>query len=188
MTVFRAMPDAAPDPALMSDISAGEPDALATLYARYGLRAYRVAWSVCRDAGRAEEAVQEAFLSIWRHASTYRAERGPVAPWLLTVVRHSAQHVTRRHRGHADHRADEELLRNRPASGELAADAAGRAQAKDLLGLLSQLPEAQRDVIVLAFYGELSHQEIAACLGLPAGTVKGRMRLGLQKLRAETPR
>lgn len=174
------------DAALMTQIESGDTDAFEELYDRYGARAYRVARSVCRDHGRAEDAVQEAFASVWRGRAAYLPRRGTVAAWLLSVVRYRTIDVVRRDANHAKHRAGEDMIQSHRAPGENMADCVvTRADAERLCALLQRLPDAQREVIVLAYYGELTHTEIAAELGLPTGTVKGRMRLGLQKLRAD---
>lgn len=95
--------------------------------------------------------------------------------------------IARRNGPHAAHRAGDEHLHTLPAPGSVADDVAQRLQARSLQGLLAQLPDTQREVITLAFYGQLTHTEIAEHLDLPAGTVKGRMRLGLQRLRGRHP-
>lgn len=176
------------DDELMAQVQRGNGDALGALYDRYCDRAYRVARYACGDEGRAEEAVQDAFISIWRSRATYQPQRGPVAAWLLTVVRHRAIDVGRRHQRHAGQRADEAQLDARAAPDDVVAQVSGRADAHTMEAPLARLPEAQREVITLAFYGELTHTEIAAQLGLPPGTVKGRMRLGLNKLRGDIRR
>lgn len=141
---------------------------------------------VCRDHGRAEDAVQEAFISLWHSRASYRPDRGPVAAWLLTLVRHRAIDLARRNDKHAARRASEDRLDAHPATDDpddVAATVARRADAGHLQALLSQLPAPQREVIQLAIYSQLTHSEIAEHLDVPAGTVKGRMRLGLEKLR-----
>jgi RNA polymerase sigma-70 factor (ECF subfamily) len=173
------------DDDVMVCVKAGSVGALGVLYGRYRDRAYRVAWSVCRDAGRAEEAVQEAFISIWKARMTYDPQVGKVAAWVLTVVRYRAIDIARRNARHAEHRVSEDILRAARGPNNVAEQVEDRAQARGVLSLLAGLPDAQREVITLAFYGELTHSEIASYLGLPAGTVKGRMRLGLQRLRGE---
>ncbi|MEA2310197.1 MAG: polymerase sigma-70 factor, subfamily, partial [Solirubrobacteraceae bacterium] len=155
---------------------------------RYRERSYRVSSSVCHDEGRAEDAVQEAFLSIWRNRDTYRAQQGTVAAWLLAVVRYRAIDAARRNHRHASRRADDDGLEHQPAPDDVAAQVHARADASRLGPLLARIPELQREVIALAFYGGLTHVEIAARLGLPPGTVKGRMRLGLNRLRDELRR
>lgn len=174
------------DEQVFAQLQAGSPDAFGELYDRFRHRAWRIARFVCGDNGRAEDAVQEAFLAVWRAPESFDARRGGVAGWLLTTVRHRAIDRVRRERRHASRRAQVEALASqasseRPVHEVASADGA----AHDLRALLGRLPEAQRQVIGLAYYGELSHEEIADHLGLPPGTVKGRMRLGLENLRRE---
>jgi RNA polymerase sigma-70 factor (ECF subfamily) len=171
------------DDLLMSQVKGGSVDAFAELYDRYSVRAYRVARSICHDQGHAEDAIQEAFLSIWKSRTAYQSQRGTVAAWLLTTVRYRAIDITRRDHKHASRRAGENTIATPPTPGALADQVTNRDEADGLRALLTNLPDAQREVITLAFYGELTHTEIATALNLPAGTVKGRMRLGLQKLR-----
>lgn len=173
------------DDQLMVDVQAGDAVAFGVLYDRFDRRAFGLALSFSRDRLGAEEAVQDAFLAVWRSRALYRPDRGPVAAWLLTVVRHRAIDVARRGAGHAQRRADEQLLDGVASPGDLAEQAAVRADASHLHGLLARLPDAQREVVALAYFGQLTHSEIAGRLGVPAGTVKGRMRLALDKLRAE---
>jgi RNA polymerase sigma-70 factor (ECF subfamily) len=172
------------DELLMAQVKAGSVEAFEELYERYRGRAYRVAWSVCHDPSRSEDAVQEAFISVWSDRAKYLPQRGTVAAWLLTAVRYRAIDASRRDRKHSDRRAPAQRIDLHPATENLAEQAVSRQEVHRLRVLLTQLPEAQREVVTLAFYGELSHTEIATALDLPAGTVKGRMRLGLQKLRA----
>ena len=127
-------------------------------------------------------------MSIWKTRATYEAGRGTPAAWVLTVTRYRAIDVARRNGQHAARRAGDESLDGVPALGNVAEQVEEDARARDLRALLAQLPEAQREVITLAYYGELTHSEIAAQLDLPPGTVKGRMRLGLQKLRQDVDR
>lgn len=183
----HAARDAGDDNEVMADVKAGSVDALGVLYDRYCDRAYRIAWSVCGDDGRAQEAVQETFISIWTTHGTYE-QRGNVAAWVLTIARHRAIDIARRNAPHAAHRASDERLHKLPAPGCVAEHVVKQSQARDLQSLLADLPDAQREVITLAFYGQLTHTEIAKHLQLPAGTVKGRMRLGLQRLRGDIDR
>lgn len=176
------------DEHLMARITAGSVDAFGELYDRYCVRALRLARSVCHDEARAEDAVQEAFISIWKSRASYLSQRGTVAAWLLTVVRYRALDIARRDRPHATHRASDDMLDAVPAPGDVVEQAESRAGALRVRLALARLPQAQREVIALAFYGQLSHTEIATRLGLPDGTVKGRMRLGLQKLRGDVER
>lgn len=172
------------DRLLMDAVDAGRPDAFAQLYDRYCDRAYRLAFSVCRDDGCAQDAVQEAFLSVWKSRASYRPHRGTVAAWLLTVVRYRAIDLTRRNARHEVCRTGGDLLELRPGPQDTTEAVIGRDNARSLRASLAQLPEVQQEVIALAFYGQLTHTEIANHLQVPAGTVKGRMRLGMEKLRA----
>jgi RNA polymerase sigma-70 factor (ECF subfamily) len=169
---------------LMADVRAGSVSAFGALYDGYCSRAYRVAFSISRADDRAQDAVQEAFLSIWNSRASYRQQRGTVAAWLLSVVRHRAIDLERQHVKHAIRRASDDQLADRPAHDDVGEQAISRDNAERLQAALALLPDAQQEVITLAFYGQLTHTEIAAQLGLPTGTVKGRMRLGLQKLQA----
>ncbi len=181
MTVKR---DAANDRQLMVEVCAGGVEAFGELYDRYCERAYRVAFSVCRDHGYAQEAVQDAFLGVWKSRASYQSEQGSVAAWILTVVRYRAIDIVRRNGKHDTHRANEDRLEGRVGADDVSQTAIKRDDADQLQASLALLPDAQQEVITLAFYGQLSHTEIANRLGLASGTVKGRMRLGLQKLRA----
>lgn len=169
----------------MRRIQAGSHDAFAELYDRYSARAYRVARAVSVDALLAEEAVQEGFVAVWKARASYRPERETAAPWLMTVIRHRAIDMNRRNATVESQRAGDALLEDRSSREDVAGDVAARIDARDLKALLTRLPDAQREVIVLAFYGELTHTEIAAELDVPIGTVKGRMRLGLHKIRGQ---
>lgn len=176
------------DRRLIERMAAGDEAAMAELYDRYSERAYRVAHAVCRGNGLTEDAVQEAFLSVWRTSESYRPALGTVATWLLVTVRRRAIDRSRRDLKHTDHQAHPDLLDTARDPGDVAADALANVDAVRLRAQLAQLPMRQQEVIVLAFYGQLSHSEIADHLELPPGTVKGRMRLGLQKLRTEIAR
>jgi RNA polymerase sigma-70 factor (ECF subfamily) len=176
------------DDQVMAGVKAGSANAFGVLYDRYQERAYRIARSVCRDNAHAEEAVQETFTSIWKTRASYHSQIGKVAPWVLTVARYRAIDIARRNGRDAAHQISDDTLRAFSAPGDVPQQAAAHAQTRDVLSLLAELPDAQREVITLAFYGELSHTEIAAHLNLPPGTVKGRMRLGLQRLRANIQR
>jgi RNA polymerase sigma-70 factor, ECF subfamily len=176
------------DDQVMALVKAGSGAALSVLYDRYCDRAYRIAWSVCRDDGRAEEAVQDAFGSLWKTRRTCDIRAGAVASWVLSLVRHRAIDIERRHGPHVAHRASDDVLPTVHAPDRVAGKITACAQARDPLSLLARLPDAQREVITLAFYGQLTHDEIAAHLDLSAGTVKGRMRLGLQHLRGDIHR
>ncbi|MCW2994519.1 MAG: polymerase sigma factor [Conexibacter sp.] len=172
------------DVQLMARIQGGDPDAFSVLYDRFGDRAYRVAYGITHEATRAEDVVQDAFLSVWRNRARFRAERGSAQAWILGVVRNRAIDTLRRHRRHDHHRADvEELDDHGPCAQSVEHMVLQRDQAAGLRGVVALLPVSQREVIALAYYGQLTVAEIAGELALPLGTVKGRMRLGLGTLR-----
>jgi RNA polymerase sigma-70 factor (ECF subfamily) len=181
MTLVSAEPS---DAALMREIQAGSRDALGELYVRLARPAYRTAIAVCHDRDCAQDAVQDAFIAIWLSRSTYRAERGAVVHWAMSIVRNRAIYLVRRRSagralGEAAARLEEQA-----AGDDVSSDFDSRAEADQLRLQLARLPPAQQQVIRLAFFNDLTHKEIASRLALPPGTVKGRMRLGLRKLRA----
>jgi RNA polymerase sigma-70 factor (ECF subfamily) len=180
--------DALSDIQLMGEVSAGSVEAFGELYDRYCARAYGVALSVCRDQTRAQDAVQDGFLSVWKSRTTYRAQRGTVTAWVLTVVRHRAIDLARRNEKHDAYRANDDQLDGCSAPDDICETAIKDDDADRLHASLALLPAAQQEVISLAFYGQLSHTEIATRLGLPEGTVKGRIRLGLKKLKENSDR
>jgi len=170
------------DDQLMVEVKAGNAAAFGELYDRYARQAYRLALSICRNEHRAEDAVQDAFLSIWRSRATFEPSRGAVGAWLLTVVRYRALDVVRLNRTHVNHRVGDAMLDGVPAPGDVAEQVAALDDASYLRKMLAGLPDAQRVVITLAYFRQLTHTEIATRLDLPLGTVKGRMRLGLNRL------
>jgi RNA polymerase sigma-70 factor, ECF subfamily len=173
------------DSELLARLADGEVAAFRELYDRYCDRAYRVARGLSVDDARAEEAVREAFAMIWRSRSTCRLDRPAAAAWVLTVVRDRAINAARRDRpDHAD-RVSDERLDDEPAWDEVSDGGVRRASAIEVRRVLGRLPTAQREVLVLALYGELSQTEIAGELDVPVGTIKTRMRRGLTALRQE---
>lgn len=177
------------DDALMARAQAGDVAAFALLYDRHCALAFRVARAICRDLGRAEDAVQEGFLAIWRSRGSYRPGTGSFQAWAMKVVKNRAIDSFRsaavRPQTQSGASTDDPAPAADSNSDSPQDEVLARSERDALLASLRQLPEAQAEVIVLAFYGELSHSEIATQLDLPAGTVKGRMRLGLEKLRRE---
>lgn len=181
----RPNPVALSDSELMEQVAAAGAEAFGELYDRYSARAFRVARSVCHDDSAAEDAVQEAFVSIFTSRAGYRSERGTVTAWILTTVLRRALDVSRMQAQHATPRASDDALTVLPAPGDLADHARTRVHALRVRTALAALPDAQREAITLAFYGELTHAEIAEWLGLPHGTVKRRIRLGMNTLRLD---
>lgn len=164
-------------------------EAFAALFDRLSPRALRVANVICLDREGAQDVVQEAFLSMWRGRSGYRSERAEVQTWAMGIVRNRAIDNLRRNNRHdrrrtGIERADEEQV---AARASVERDTIERDEGRRVRAQLGQLPVAQREVVALAYFGQLTHTEIAQHLAVPVGTVKGRMRLGLGKLRERTP-
>ncbi len=176
------------DDELMRRVQGDDPNAFARLYDRHVARAYRVARSVCGDASRAEDAVQEGFLSIWRGRASYRPGRCSFKGWAMRVVRNRALDALR-HDAAARRPELAELDEGAGKGNRFSAlpeeSVIARNDNDAMFAALRRLPDAQAAVITLAFFGELTHTEIAEQLALPEGTVKGRMRLGLKKLRVQ---
>jgi RNA polymerase sigma-70 factor, ECF subfamily len=172
--------DSGEDGDLMRRLLADDAVAFSLMYDRHVRAVYGLALRMLRDRTAAEDVAQEAFVALWRNRHSYAPERGTAAAWLLTITRNRAIDVIRRGRGHRDvgldgedeceapDRTDEEALR------QVEAGVIGVA--------LDALPDAQRRVLELGYFDGLSHREIATRLQVPLGTVKGRMRLGLDKL------
>jgi RNA polymerase sigma-70 factor (ECF subfamily) len=173
------------DAVLMREMQAGERLALGALYGRFAARAYRIAFSVCRDRDCAQDAVQDAFVSMWSARATYQPARGSVRVWAMSIVRHRAIYLARRRALAVVRDQGMAKLEEQPARDDVPADFAVRAGNQELAALLAGLPRVQREVIWLGFFDGLTHEQIARRLALPPGTVKGRMRLGLAKLRGE---
>ncbi len=174
------------DEDLMTLVDAGDPDAFAVIYDRHGGAAYSLAHRIVGEAGIAEDVTQEAFLSIWRSTARFDAARGSVRAWVLGIVRNRAIDALRSSARPAPKldRDDDAALETQVASQRTEAEAIRRETAGRLRQALGLLPPEQSQVIELAYFGGFSHSEIAAMLGAPIGTVKGRMRLGLEKIRA----
>ncbi len=162
----------------------GNPDAFEAVYDRHGGAAFSLAYRICGNRSVAEEVAQEAFLSIWRSRVRYDRERGSVRTWVLGIVHHRAIDAVRRNAPHVRHQASDQGIEERHEAPERTeAEVARRDEAREVREALSTLPENQFEVVRLAYFGGFSHTEIAQMLGEPVGTVKGRMRLGLEKMR-----
>jgi RNA polymerase sigma-70 factor (ECF subfamily) len=172
------------DEEVMQLVQQGDPRAFELLYDRHGGAAFSVAYRMVGDRVAAEDISQEAFLSIWRSRQRYAAERGSVRTWVLGVVHHRAIDSLRRNVVHQRRRASAEGIEERFEAPERTdVEVARREDARQVRGALDSLPEEQSRVIELAYFGGFSHSEIAEMLETPVGTIKGRMRLGLDKLR-----
>jgi len=172
------------DEALVALVARRDENALAELYDRVGRIAYGLALRVVRDDRLAEDAVQEGFLTVWRTAATFRAERAKASTWILTLVHRRAVDLVRREeRRRVEPLPDD----NATASGPVAEPTDEAAwlgfERERVQSALRQLPDVQREAIELAYYGGFSQSELAERLGVPLGTIKSRMFAGLARLR-----
>lgn len=172
------------DEELMQLIAGGDPRAFELIYERHATAAFSLAYRICGVRATAEEVAQEAFLAIWRSGARYDRARGSVRTWLLGVVHNRAIDTLRRTTVHERRRAaDERAAESLEAPERTEVEAARRDEARSVRVLIDELPDEQRKVIELAYFGGFTHEQIAGMLGAPLGTVKGRMRLALEKLR-----
>jgi RNA polymerase sigma-70 factor, ECF subfamily len=171
------------DEALVALVARGDEDALAELYDRVGRIAYGLALRILRDERHAEDAVQEAFLQVWRSAATFRPERAKASTWVLTLVHRRAVDLVRREeRRQADPLPDDASAA--VAATEQTDEAAWlRFERERVQTALKQLPDLQREALELSYYGGFSQSELAERLGVPLGTIKSRMSSGLARLR-----
>ncbi|PZS08602.1 MAG: RNA polymerase subunit sigma-24, partial [Solirubrobacterales bacterium] len=172
------------DEDLMQLVHTGEMRAFEVIYDRHTAAAFSLAYRMCGRRAIAEDVVQEAFLSLWRSGARYDRARGSVRSWVLTVVHNRAIDAFRRETI-KDSRVitDEGIAERLPSAQRTETEVERRDEARQVRGALGELPPDQRRVIELAYFGGFTHSQIAEMLELPAGTVKGRMRLGLTKLR-----
>lgn len=161
-----------------------DPRDIEMLYDQYGGVAFAFAYRLLGERGIAEDVVQEAFLNIWRQGAAYDARRGSARTWVLTIVHHRAIDQIRSMR--ARNRADTEITDAAPlpAPEDTWASVARTLEAERVRRAMAHLPPEQRRVVDLIYYGGLTHQQVAERVGVPLGTVKGRLRLALEKLRA----
>jgi len=172
------------DEDLMQLVQRGDARAFELVYDRHSGAAFSLAYRMVGRGNVAEDVVQEAFLSIWRSGARYERARGSVRTWVLGIVHHRAIDQLRRSSVHDKRRASDEGLEERLESGERTEnEVARREEAASIRSAMDTLPADQSHVIELAYFGGFTHTEIAGILEAPVGTVKGRMRLGLEKLR-----
>jgi RNA polymerase sigma-70 factor (ECF subfamily) len=172
------------DEELMQLVYRRNADAFEVVYDRHADAAFSLAFRICRQRALAEDVVQEAFLSLWRSGARYDRHRGSVRTWALGIVHHRAIDALRRRAVRERGIVSDEGIEERLAAPERTdVEFARRDEAREIRDALEQLPEEQSRVIELAYFGGLTHIEIASQLGTPVGTVKGRMRLGLAKMR-----
>jgi RNA polymerase sigma-70 factor (ECF subfamily) len=172
------------DEDLMALVRDGDARAFEVIFDRHAGAAFSLAYRMCGRRATAEDIVQEAFVSLWRSGARYDRARGSVRSWVLSAVHNRAIDTFRREGAKSALDVSDEGLAERLESGERTDREAERLDdARQVRTALNELPGEQRQVIELAYFGGFTHTQIAEMLGLPPGTVKGRMRLGLSKLR-----
>jgi RNA polymerase sigma factor (sigma-70 family) len=168
------------DEQVLEAVGRGDDDSLGVLYDRFGRPAYRLAFRILRDQALAEDAVQEAFLAVWRSADAYKRERAKPSTWILTVVHRRAVDIVRREQSR---RGEPLELAPEPSVGPVDEDVVLRDRRAAVQAALIKLPGEQRQALELAYYGGLTQSELAERLAVPLGTVKSRMFAGLGRLR-----
>jgi len=168
----------------MQRVHEGEVRAFEVIFDRHAGVAFSLAYRMCGRRAMAEDIVQDAFLSLWRTGARYDRVRGSVRAWVLSVVHNRAIDAFRRDVVSDTRQVPDEGIAERLAAPELTeTEVERRDDVRQVRKALVQLPAEQRRVIELAYFGGFTHSQIAEMLQLPSGTVKGRMRLGLAKLR-----
>jgi RNA polymerase sigma-70 factor, ECF subfamily len=174
------------DEEAMQLVADGNPRAFELIYDRHGGAAFSLSYRMVGNRVTAEDITQEAFLSIWRSRMRYDTARGSVRTWVLGIVHNRAIDALRRGAVHDRRRETLEGVEERQEAPERTeVEVARREEARSVRSALDTLPEDQRRAIELAYFGGFSHSQIAEMLDEPIGTVKGRMRLGLDKLRRQ---
>jgi RNA polymerase sigma-70 factor (ECF subfamily) len=171
------------DKDLISHVGQGDAEAFAVLYDRHSRAAYSLAYRMMGERQTAEDLVQDAFLKVWRSAGSYRAERGSVRTWLLSIVHNRG--IDQLRSLASRRRTQEKIEASAPRSqpSEAFAQSWRNSQREQVREALKTLPSEQLKILELAYFSGYTHVEIAELLGLPLGTVKGRMRLALKKIR-----
>ena len=168
----------------MERLAGGDLGALDELYDQYGAMAFSIAYRITGDRSAAEDVVQDAFLGAWRNAARYADARGSVRTWLLSIVHHRAIDAIRRRRPTVELPDPEAVLPATLTLPDAWAEVELRLDRDAVQEALTRISDVQREAIELAYYGGLTQTEIAERTGVPLGTVKGRLRLGLQGMRA----
>ncbi len=172
------------DEDLMHLVARAEPGAFEVLYERHSGAAFSLAYRMVGTRNAAEDVVQEAFLNLWRSGARYDRARGSVRTWVLGIVHHRAIDALRRATVHDKRRTGDEGIAERLEAPERTEHQAAMSEESEVVrAAMETLPAEQSQVVELAYFGGFSHSEIADILGTPIGTVKGRMRLALEKLR-----
>ena len=166
---------------LLERVAARDVESFAALFDRYSRVVYSLAWKMLGDPQTAQEVAQEVFEAIWRSAGAFTPGRGNARTWILAMAHHKSVDAVRRQRL----RAAEPLSESHVDDADVVGLALERVLGAEVRAALASLTEAQRAVVVLAYYGGYTQQEIARRLGIPLGTVKTRMRDGLRRLRGQ---
>jgi RNA polymerase sigma-70 factor, ECF subfamily len=170
----------------MGLVARNDAEAFEVILERHENAAFSLAYRICGTRAAAEDVAQEAFLALWRSGARYDRARGSVRTWVLGIAHNRAIDSLRRSGAHERRRvSDEGVEEMLEAPERTEAQAIESANSREIREALTELPGEQRRVIELAYFGGFTHVEIASMLGAPVGTVKGRMRLGLQKLRSQ---
>ncbi|MBI2773359.1 MAG: sigma-70 family RNA polymerase sigma factor [Chloroflexi bacterium] len=169
--------------ALVARIAAQDARALGELYDAYGRVVFGVGFRIAGSPEAAEEVAQDVFQAVWRQARSYRAERGSVRTWLLAIARNAAIDWGRTHGRRSNREYSLDAAPGLVAEVQVEERVIASLRAERIRVAVRMLPTEQRDVVALAFWGGLSQTEIAARAGIPLGTVKSRIRLGMEKLR-----
>ncbi len=189
MTAEHARQGSASDQALMEQVAEGDSRAFEAIYDRYHRQAYSLARRITGGDGGAEEVTQDAFLSLWRGASKFHPERASLSTWLFSLVRHRSIDWLRRGAARPGLQGLVESAAERIEAPERTEEQVMAIQDYDQARrLVNELPPEQREVIDLVYLAGYTQTEIAARVGVPLGTVKGRARLGLRKLRDSAQR
>jgi RNA polymerase sigma-70 factor, ECF subfamily len=171
------------DEDLLSFVGQGDSEAFTILYDRYGRATFSLAYRVMGERQAAEDLVQDAFLKLWRSATSYRPERGSVRTWLLSIVRNRGIDQLRAHasRRRMQDRIEASAPRSQPS--EAFAETWRNSQRDRVRDALNTLPPEQLKVLELAYFSGYTHAQVSELLDVTLGTIKGRMRLGLKKMR-----
>jgi RNA polymerase sigma-70 factor, ECF subfamily len=172
------------DGQLVELVAQKDAGALEALYERYGRPAYSLARRILTDETLAQDVVQEVFLSLWRDARRFDAGRGTVATYLLSMTHHRAVDVVRREENLRRWRTSDEGLELEPDPKARVEDEVEASERRaEVRAALAELPAAQREALLLAFFGGYTQREVAALVGVPLGTVKTRMAAGMRKMK-----
>jgi RNA polymerase sigma-70 factor (ECF subfamily) len=175
--------DGVADDALLEAVQRQDEAAIEALYDRYGRICFALAYRIVNDYGVAEDVVQDAFVRVWRQAGSYTSGRGSVKNWLLSIVHHRAIDVLRSRGDRPRRDLPLDSAEMMPANADVWREVSRSLERDTVRAALATLPDAQRETIELAYFGGYTYVEIAELMDVPLGTVKSRMRLGLEHMR-----